>query len=113
MGRNNDIGSRFVGLMREQGAKHNGFDLTLAKVTSVNPVVLSYNSTSISGDVVLSGCLQTDTALEDAIDREPEVSQGFRDALKELIKGFKLSAGDRVVVQRVGDTFYVIGKVNP
>lgn len=109
----NDFGSRMVTLMREQGEKNNGFEMTQAKVTAVNPVTLSYNSTTISENIVLSGCLQTVTALEDAIDSEPEVSQGFKDALKELISSIKLSVGDCVVVQRVANTFYVVGKVNP
>ena len=113
MSRNNEAGSRFVSLMREQGAKNNGFDMTQAVVTSVNPVEISYNNTSISGGIVLSGCLQTATALEEAVDNEPEISQGFKDALKELISGVKLSEGDSVVVQRVKDIFYIVGKVNP
>lgn len=113
MSRNNEVGSRFVSVIREQGAKNNGFEMTQAKVTAVNPVALSYNSTPITGNIVLSGCLQTVTVLEDAIDSEPEVSQSFKDALKELISGIKLSVDDSVVVQRVGNTFYVIGKVNP
>lgn len=113
MSRNNEVGSRLVSVIREQGKKYNGFEMTQAKVTSVNPLALSYNSTPITGNIVLSGCLQTVTALENAIDSEPEVSQGFKDALKELISGIKLSVDDSVVVQRVGNTFYVIGKVNP
>lgn len=113
MGGKNDFGSRMVSLMRNEGAKNNGFEMTQAKVTAVNPVALSYNSTSISDNIVLSGCLQTVTALEDAIDSEPEVSQGFKDALKEIVSGIKLSVGDSVVVQRVENTFYIIGKVNP
>lgn len=116
MSRNNEVGSRFVDLMREQGAKDNGFDMTLATVTSINPIGISYNNVKPSPKdfrIVLSGCIQTAEALEDAIDSEPEVSQGFKDALKELISGIKLSVGDSVVVQRVGDIFYVIGKVNP
>lgn len=113
MGGKNDFGSRMVALMRDQGEKNNGFEMTQAKVTAVNPVTLSYNSTAISENIVLSGCLQTAMAMEDAINSEPQVSQGFKDALKELISGFKLSDGDSVVVQRVGNTFYVIGKVNP
>ena len=112
MSRNNEAGSRFVSLMREQGAKNNGFDMTQAVVTSVNPVEISYNNTSISGGIVLSGCLQTAAALEEAVDNEPGVSQGFKDALKELISAVKLSEGDSVVVQRVKDIFYIVGKVN-
>ena len=113
MGGKNDFGSRMVALMCDQGAKNNGFEMTQAKVTAVNPVAISYNSTAISGNIVLSGCLQTAMAVEDAIDSELQVSQGFKDALKEVISSIKLSVGDSVVVQRVGNTFYIIGKVNP
>lgn len=113
MSRKNSAASRIVQEIREEGSAFNGFDMTQAVVTSVNPIGISYNNTSISGGIVLSGCLQTATALEKAVDSEPEVSQGFKDALKELISGIKLSVGDSVVVQRVRNTFYIVGKVNP
>ena len=113
MSRGNSAASRIVQGMREEGSALNGFDMTQAVVTSVNPIGISYNNTFISGGIVLSGCLQTATALEEAVDNEPGVSQGFKDALKELISGVKLSKGDSVVVQRVKNTFYIVGKVNP
>lgn len=113
MSRKNNAASRIVQGMREEGSALNGFDMTQAVVTSVYPMVISYNNTSISRGIVLSGCLQTATALEEAVDNEAGVSQGFKDALKELISGVKLSEGDSVVVQRVGNTFYIVGKVNP
>lgn len=113
MSRKNSAASRLVMGMREEGRAFNGFDMTQALVNSVNPIGISYNNTKISGGIVLSGCLQTVTALEDAVDSEPEVSQGFKDALKELISSMKLSVGDSVVVQRVGNIFYIVGKVNP
>lgn len=112
MSRNNDAASRIVAMMREEGANKNGFDMTQAVVTSVNPVGISYNNVNISSGVILSGCLQTVTELEQIVDGEAGLSQGFKDGLKELINSVKLSEGDSVVVQRVKDTFYIIGKVN-
>lgn len=109
----NSAASRIVKGMREEGSALNGFEMTQAVVTSVNPIGISYNNVNISAGVVLSGCLQTVTELENVIDSEPEISQGFKDALKELIKSVKLSVNDRVVVQRVKDIFYIVGKVNP
>lgn len=116
MSRNNDPASRILSRMRNEGAKENGFDMTQAVVTSVNPIGISYNNVKPSPEdfsIVLSGCLQTVTALEDIIESEAELSQGFKDALKELILSVKLSVGDSVIVQRVKDTFYIVGKVNP
>lgn len=112
MSRNNDAASRIVAGMREEGAKRNGFEMTQAVVISVNPIGISYNNVNISSGVVLAGCMQTVTALEDAVDSEGAVSQRFKDALKELIKSVELKEGDRVIVQRVKDTFYIVGKVN-
>lgn len=112
MSSNNDAASRIVAMMREEGANKNGFDMTQAVVTSVNPVGISYNNVNISSGVVLAGCMQTATALEEAVDDEAGLSQSFKDGLKELIKSMKLEVGDSVAVQRVKDTFYIVGKVN-
>ncbi len=112
MSRNNSAASRIVAGMREEGAKKNGFEMTQAVVTSVDPVGISYNNTRITSGIVLSGCLQTGKTLEEAVEGEAGLSQGFKEALKELISAVSLSKGDSVVVQRVKDTFYIVGKVN-
>lgn len=109
----NSAASRIVKGMREEGSALNGFEMTQAVVTSVNPIGISYNNVRISEGVILSGCLQTVTELESVIDSEAEISQGFKNALKELIKAIQLSVNDRVIVQRVKNTFYIVGKVDP
>lgn len=107
---NNDPYSRILGSMQRQGAAQNGFDLTIATVTSVNPVSISYNNTPIASGIILGSCFQTEDDLESIISREENISTELKETLKTVLNTVKLSAGDRVLVQRVGNLFYIVGK---
>lgn len=109
---NNNPYSRILGNMKRQGAAMNGFELTPAIVTNVNPVAISYNNTRISSGIVLGGCFQTEDDLVEMINSEGNVSTELKETLKTILKAVQLSEGDKVLVQRVGDLFYILGKVS-
>lgn len=107
---NNDPYSRILGTMQRQGAASNGFDITLATVMSINPLVISYNNTRIASGIVLGSCFQTEDDLEEIINKEENISTQLKDILKTVLNTVQVSVGDRVLVQRVENLFYIVGK---
>ena len=107
---NNDVYSRYVNAMRKEGSAENGFDLTTATVTSVDPVSISYNNVRITSGIVMSGCLQSMLELEAVIDADGAISSGLKGCLKEAFKALQLATGDTVVVPRVKNKLCITGK---
>lgn len=104
--------SSLIVAMREEGAKHNGFDMMMCAVISVQPVSVRYNGVTISRNIYCyPAILGDDSQLEQILAGEPQLSAGFKSFLTDLYNKFKLSVGDMVVVQRVGNNFFVLGKV--
>jgi len=108
--RNNDVYSRLLKCMQRQGKVHNGFDMSTATVLSVDPVSISYNNVTISSGIVTGSCFQTAVDLEKVISEEENISADLKDGLKGMLNTMKLQPEDIVIVQRVGNMFYIVGK---
>ena len=108
---NNNVYSRFLKCMQRQGKVHNGFNMDTATVLSVNPVSISCNSVAITSGGVIGSCLQTADDLEGIISDEENISTELKTGLKSMLNTMKLQEGDTVIVQRVGNMFYIVGKV--
>lgn len=109
--KNNDVYSRFLKCMQRQGKVHNGFDMETATVLSVDPLSILYNNVTICSGIVMGGCLQSADDLDEMIVREENISDDLKTCLKGMLNTIKLKKGDRVIVQRVGKQFYLVGKV--
>lgn len=107
---NNNPYSRILGTMQRQGAAANGFAMTTATVMSINPLAISYNNTLITSGIVLGSCFQTEDDLEKIISDEENLSTQLKDTLKMLLNTVQLASGDKVLVQRVENLFYIVGK---
>lgn len=99
--------SGLVKEMEERGAKLNGYELCEAVVTNLKPLSISINKTNISFNLCVNAALN----LELDIDRISTQEAELKEALSTLYKAFKLSMGDKVIVKRVGNIFYIISKV--
>lgn len=108
--KNNDVYSRMLKCMQRQGKVHNGFDMGMATVLSVNPVTISYNNTTISSGIVLGNCIQAADDAEAVISGEAGISAELKSCLTGMLHTMKLQKGDTVIVQRVGNLFYLVGK---
>lgn len=103
--------SRMVTRMREAGSYHNGFDLEQAEVISVHPLQIRYNNVPIADGIISSYSVGQDGEdILQAIRQEENLSEGLKQYLTGLYDMFYLSEGDMVMVQRVNDTFYIVGK---
>lgn len=102
--------SRILKCMQRQGAVNNGFDMDTATILSVDPISISYNNVSIRSGIVIGGCMQNAENLEDVVAKEANISTELKTGLKGVLNTIKLQTGDQVIVQRVGNMFYIIGK---
>ena len=99
--------SRMIELMEERGAARNGYDMAEATVVNTSPLSIRVGETEISVNLIChpalllginpSGISTTETAL--------------KQCLTSFYHAFQLHIGDPVLVQRVGDMFYVLCKV--
>lgn len=102
--------SSIVSSMREQGAYGNGYDLEVATVNALSPLSITYNNTSISQGIRYNEAILDSTDLAVILEKESFTSD-FKEYLLKHHDFRRLSVGDKVAVQRVKDTFYIIGKV--
>ncbi len=108
--KNNDVYSRLLRCMQRQGKVHNGFDMMIAEILSTDPVSISYNNVTISSGIVMGSCFQSADDLETVINTEEHISDALKNGLKNILNTVKLQKGDQVIVQRVGNMFYIVGK---
>lgn len=101
--------SAFSGLVKEmeqRGAKLNGYELEEAIVEKLKPLTIKVEKTSINFNIRLNPLLTIDSIESVAIE-----DKGLKEALNKLYKAFKIEKGDRVLVKRVGNIFYILSKV--
>lgn len=108
--KNNDVYSRLLKCMQRQGKVHNGFDMATAEILSTEPISISYNNVIISSGIVMGSCFQSADDLEMVINTEEHISEGLKNGLKNILNTVKLQKGDQVIVQRVENKFYIVGK---
>lgn len=104
--------SRLVKAMREEGSHNNAFEMAVCTVLSIDPVVINYEEVAIDHNIYCNaGWIHPEDPLEKILEREKYVSEGFKSYLNELNNKLKIQPGDMVMVQRVGNSFLVLGKV--
>lgn len=99
--------SRLAEMMEEKGAARNGYEMGDAVVTRVSPLVIKINEVEISEHICCHPALM--------LGLNPAGISTAETALKQCLTGFyrafQIHVGDRVLVQRVGDRFFVLCKV--
>ena len=107
--------ARMVQSMRRQGAYQNGYDMQIGVVVGRDPLVIRIGEDRIEkglycSQMAMSG-EEVDQALDDLLEMEEQISGGLKDWLKYNYMAVRLDVGDQVLVQRVGNAFYLCGKV--
>lgn len=107
--------ARMVKMMQRQGKHYNGFDMQRALVTGVDPISIAINGKAISEHIYCNEITNSDKDEELAgiLEAEEYISPALKAFLRELYEGFRVKPGDYVLVQRVGNSFYICGKVVP
>lgn len=99
--------SRWLEMMEERGETRNGHNMTVASVTCLAPLTIVINEALISVN------LHCNPALISGLN--PGAISTTETALKQCLTAFyntfKLSVSDKVLVQQVGDQFYILCKV--
>lgn len=101
--------SAFSGLVKEmeqRGAKLNGYDIEEAIIEELKPLTIKVDKTSIGFNIRLNPLLTIDSIENIAIE-----DRGIKEALNKFYKAFKIEKGDRVLIKRVGNIFYILSKV--
>lgn len=104
--------SKIISTMRKQGAYSNGYDMAVCSVISIDPVAINYEEVLIDHNTYCNpGWIDPEDPLEEILAGEEFLSPGFKTYLSELNRKLKIQPGDLVAVQRVGNSFLILGKV--
>ncbi len=104
--------SRMVRAMREEGEHNNAFEMAVCTVTSTEPVAIVYNNVLIDHNIYCNGgWIYPEDPLDGILAGEEYLSEGFKSYLSELNGKLKIQPGDLAAVQRVGNSFLILGKV--
>lgn len=105
--------ARLVTMMQRQGKKYNGYDMQLAELRGTEPVSIALNGQTISGHICGGRMAdpEKDEAVAEMLEAEEAITPALKDFLKELYEENRMKAGDMVLVQRVGNSFFICGKV--
>lgn len=104
--------SRMVKAMREEGEHNNAFEMAVCIVTSIDPVAIVYNNVPIDHNIYCNeGWIYPEDPLDGILEGEKYLSEGLKSYLSELNGKLKIQPGDTVAVQRVGNSFLIMGKV--
>ncbi len=104
--------ARMIKMMQRKGADLNGYDMTTAKVIGINPLVIAVNGQVIENHIFCDGLLTSDKEeeLRDILAGEEYLSQAFKQFLIDLYNEIRVKPEEKLLVQRVGNSFYVCGK---
>ncbi|MCI5610167.1 MAG: DUF2577 domain-containing protein [Roseburia sp.] len=101
--------SRILKTMERQGAKQNPLELTTGTVVSTEPLSIMFNGVTAT-DSVRCTLPHMDKKVMEEINKEENISSGLKTYLTEFNKAFNLDVGDKVMVQKVNNILYVLGK---
>lgn len=104
--------ARIINAMRRQGAYQNGYSMEIGIVTGRNPIRIQIGETPISEGIYCNAMTNAniDDELEDILQGE-EISDRLKKYLKDSYQAARVDIGDQVLVQRVGNAFFICGKV--
>lgn len=104
--------SRFVNAMREEGKYGNGFPMTVCEVLSIEPLTIHFQEVVIDHNIYCNEAyICPEDPLEEILTGEEYLSEALKIYLININKKLKINSGDLVAVQRVDNSFYVLGKV--
>ena len=106
--------ARILKLMERQGQNLNGYDMSEAKVVSVEPLQICDNGNIIQNHLFCNGLITSDKdeELDRILANEKNISNELKQFLKDLYKELRVEEGDSVLVQRVHNSYYICGKVS-
>ncbi len=110
---NGDPFARMVKMMERQGANLNGYDMSIAKVVSVDPLQIIDKGNLIERNLFCNKLIPSDKdeELDEILANEKYISQGLKRFLKDVYKELRVEKDDEVLVQRVKNGYYICGKV--
>lgn len=101
--------SRILNTMQRQGSKDNEMPLTTGTVESIEPLTIMFNNVKATDSVICKMPHMDKKAIE-AIENNGSIPDELKSYLTEFNKAFNLEPGDKVIVQKSGNTLYVLGK---
>ncbi len=107
--------ARLVSMMARQGGKANNYEMCRAVVSSVDPLAIVVNGVPIADHIYCNEITKSDRDEELAgiLAEEEQISDALKQWIREMYEGQRVKPGDLVLVQRVKNSFLVIGKVVP
>lgn len=108
-----DSFARMLEIMKRQGKAFNGYEMTKASIVGVEPLSIAINGQVIADHIFCNGLITSnkDEELQEILDAEEFISDGLKQFLMELYKELRVQPDDQVLVQRVGNSFFICGKV--
>lgn len=108
-----DSFARMLELMKRQGKAFNGYDMAKASIVNVEPLSIAVNGQVIEDHIFCNGLITSDRdeELQEILDAEEYISEGLKQFLMDLYKELRVQPDDQVLVQRVGNSFFICGKV--
>ncbi len=105
--------ARIVNMMSRQGKAANGYDMVKAKIVGTDPVSIAINGQVIDDHIFCNSFLTSDKdeELKEILEAEEFISERLKLFLTELYESLRVQPGDQVLVQRVGNSFYICEKV--
>ncbi len=107
--------ARMLKIMQRQGKAFNGFDMQMAKIITVEPLSIAVNGQVIEDHIFCNGLITSnkDEELAEILEAEEFISERLKEFLTDLYKELRVKPEEQVLVQRVGNSFYICGKVTP
>ncbi|RKJ01305.1 hypothetical protein D7X87_20600 [bacterium D16-54] len=99
--------SRMAEIMEERGAARNGYEMEVAVVTKVSPLAIKIGEVEISVNL----CCHPALMLGMNPAAVPTSETALKQCLTNFYGAFQIHAGDKVLIQRVGNRFFVLCKV--
>lgn len=101
--------SRMLQTMQQQGEKNNEQPMSVGCVASVNPLSIRYNNV-VATNGVCCRFPQMPETVKQTIDKDSSLQPELKDFLNGLYEAFNLQEGDSVIVQKTGNSLYILGK---
>lgn len=111
MGQGNPY-ARMLKIIERKGAALNGYEMSTARVISTEPLTIAVNGQIIRKHIICDGLLTSDKAeeLQEILAGEEYISDALKQFLTDLYKELHVKEGEKLLVQRVNNSFYVCGK---
>lgn len=100
--------AKLAKIMEDRGAAKNGADMEIATVSGTDPLKIRVGEVEVGINLYLNPAVSLKVSdLTGVVTEEGALKL----ALQKLYEAFSIKAGDTVLVQKVGNSFFVLGKV--